>query len=185
MFFWLKSGKMMRIPTWIRKQCFFFEKWLFSPAYQVLRRGFQQADLHRPHQRVSRPAAEHVRGHRAPRLEGARPQEPGGESAGAPAHLPPAALVARRSAAAHSAASAGRRLPSRPPAVWQCGPVATGQGRVGNKKTHPKKPTKNVFLGFFKFFIFYENNTNFSLWNRFFFNKVWMHLKVFLKLKKP
>jgi hypothetical protein len=35
------------------------------------------------------------------------------------------------------------------------------------KKTHPKKPTKNgffwVFLGFFKFLIFYENNTNFSL----------------------
>jgi hypothetical protein len=27
----------------------------------------------------------------------------------------------------------------------------------------PKKPTKNVFLGFFKFLIFYENNTNFSL----------------------
>jgi hypothetical protein len=50
--------------------------------------------------------------------------------------------------------------------------------RVGNKKptqkTHPKKnqkkppkrPTKNVFCGylsFFKFLIFYENNTNFSL----------------------
>ncbi len=36
------------------------------------------------------------------------------------------------------------------------------------KKTHLKKPTKNVFLGgvflvFFKFLIFYENNTNFSL----------------------
>jgi len=43
------------------------------------------------------------------------------------------------------------------------------------KKTHLKKPTKNgffwVFLGFFKFFIFYENNTNFSLSNRFFMNK--------------
>jgi hypothetical protein len=30
------------------------------------------------------------------------------------------------------------------------------------KKTH-KKPTKNGFLGFLKFLIFYENNTNFSL----------------------
>jgi hypothetical protein len=43
------------------------------------------------------------------------------------------------------------------------------------KKTHLKKPTKNgffwVFMGFFKFFIFYENNTNFSLSNRFFMNK--------------
>ncbi len=43
------------------------------------------------------------------------------------------------------------------------------------KKTHLKKPTKKffwgVFLGFFKFFIFYENNTNFSLSNRFFMNK--------------
>jgi hypothetical protein len=43
------------------------------------------------------------------------------------------------------------------------------------QKTHLKKPTKNVFfwvfLGFFKFFIFYENNTNFSLSNRFFMNK--------------
>ncbi len=46
------------------------------------------------------------------------------------------------------------------------------EGRVGNKKTHPKKPTKNVFCRvFFKFFIFYENNTNFSLSNRFFMNK--------------
>jgi hypothetical protein len=39
------------------------------------------------------------------------------------------------------------------------------------KKTHPKKPTKNVFflgfLSFFKFLIFYENNTNFSLSNCF------------------
>ncbi len=32
------------------------------------------------------------------------------------------------------------------------------------KKTHLKKPTKNVFFfWFFKFLIFYENNTNFSL----------------------
>jgi hypothetical protein len=44
------------------------------------------------------------------------------------------------------------------------------------QKNPPKKPTKNVFFwgvfwGFFKFFIFYENNTNFSLSNRFFMNK--------------
>jgi hypothetical protein len=48
------------------------------------------------------------------------------------------------------------------------------QGRVGNKKPAQKthlKNQKNVFFGFFKFFIFYENNTNFSLWNRFFMNK--------------
>jgi hypothetical protein len=42
------------------------------------------------------------------------------------------------------------------------------QGRVGNKKptqkTHLKKPTKNGFFGFcFKCLIFYENNTNFFL----------------------
>jgi hypothetical protein len=43
-----------------------------------------------------------------------------------------------------------------------------------NPKKPPKKPTKNVFLGFLgflKFLIFYENNTNFSLSNRFFMNK--------------
>ncbi len=43
------------------------------------------------------------------------------------------------------------------------------------QKTHLKKPTKNGFfwgfLGFFKFFIFYENNINFSVSNRFFMNK--------------
>ena len=38
-------------------------------------------------------------------------------------------------------------------------------------KNHLKKPTKNGFFGFFKFLIFYENNTNFSLSNRFFMNK--------------
>jgi hypothetical protein len=42
------------------------------------------------------------------------------------------------------------------------------------KKTHTKKPTKNgffrFFLGFLKFLI-YENNTNFSLSDRFFMNK--------------
>jgi hypothetical protein len=31
------------------------------------------------------------------------------------------------------------------------------------KNTHLKKTTKNVFFGFFKFLIFCENNTNFSL----------------------
>jgi hypothetical protein len=59
--------------------------------------------------------------------------------------------------------------PDRRPDVSPC-------ARIGNKnppkKTHLKKPTKNVFdLGFFKFFIFYENNTNFSVCNRFFMNK--------------
>jgi hypothetical protein len=47
----------------------------------------------------------------------------------------------------------------------------TPGARVGNKKPtqktypkNPKKPTKNVFfVGFLKFLIFYENNTNFSL----------------------
>jgi hypothetical protein len=43
------------------------------------------------------------------------------------------------------------------------------------KKKPPKKPTKNdfleFFLGFLKFLIFYENNTNLSLSNRFFMNK--------------
>jgi hypothetical protein len=43
------------------------------------------------------------------------------------------------------------------------------------KKTHLKKPTENVFFWvfgvFFKFLFFYENNTNFSLSNRFFMNK--------------
>jgi hypothetical protein len=43
------------------------------------------------------------------------------------------------------------------------------------QKNPPKKPTKNVFFGFFwvflNFLIFYENNTNFSLSNRFFMNK--------------
>jgi hypothetical protein len=44
------------------------------------------------------------------------------------------------------------------------------RGRVGIKKptqkTHLKKPTENVF-----FLIFYGDNTNFSLSNRFFMNK--------------
>jgi hypothetical protein len=40
------------------------------------------------------------------------------------------------------------------------------------RKNPPKKPTKSgFFLGFFKFLIFYENNKNFSLSNRFFMNK--------------
>jgi hypothetical protein len=40
-----------------------------------------------------------------------------------------------------------------------------------NQKKPPKNPTKNGFFGFFNFFNFYENNTNFSLLNRFFMNK--------------
>jgi hypothetical protein len=32
-----------------------------------------------------------------------------------------------------------------------------------HKKTNVKNPLKMGFLGFFKFLIFYENNTNFSL----------------------
>jgi hypothetical protein len=39
------------------------------------------------------------------------------------------------------------------------------------KKTHLKNPIKMGFLSFFKFLIFYENNTNFSLSTRFFMNK--------------
>jgi hypothetical protein len=35
------------------------------------------------------------------------------------------------------------------------------------KKIHLKKPTKNVWFLVLKFFIFYENNTNFSFSNRF------------------
>jgi hypothetical protein len=63
------------------------------------------------------------------------------------------------------------------PRDWQLPQV----NRVGIKKPTQKKPTqknplkknplKMVFLGFFKFFIFYENNINFSLSNRFFMNK--------------
>ncbi len=41
-----------------------------------------------------------------------------------------------------------------------------------NQKNPPKKTTKMFFFWvFFKFLIFYENNTNFSLSNRFFMNK--------------
>jgi hypothetical protein len=44
-----------------------------------------------------------------------------------------------------------------------------------NPKNHLKKTIKSgffwFFLGFFKFHIFYENNKNFSLSNRFFMNK--------------
>jgi hypothetical protein len=45
-----------------------------------------------------------------------------------------------------------------------------------NPKNPPKKPTKifffwGGFLGFLKFLIFYANNKNFSLSNRFFMNK--------------
>ncbi len=38
------------------------------------------------------------------------------------------------------------------------------------KKTHLKNPLKIFFLGFFKFSIFYVNNTNLSLSNRIFMN---------------
>jgi hypothetical protein len=38
-------------------------------------------------------------------------------------------------------------------------------------KTHLNNPLKMFFFGFFKFLIFYENDTNFSLCNRFFMNK--------------
>ncbi len=48
------------------------------------------------------------------------------------------------------------------------------QSRVGNKKPTqktPKKPPKKPTINGFLFFIFNENNTNYSLWNRFFMNK--------------
>jgi len=59
------------------------------------------------------------------------------------------------------------------------GPISGLSLKNPPKKTHPKtkkKTTKNFFWGFFlfvffNFFIFYENNTNFSLSNRFFMNK--------------
>ncbi len=37
------------------------------------------------------------------------------------------------------------------------------QGRVCNKKPTQKNPLKMFFWGFFNFYFFYENNTNFSL----------------------
>jgi hypothetical protein len=53
-----------------------------------------------------------------------------------------------------------------------------------NQKNHLKK-TQIVFFGvfwvFFKFFIFYENNTNFSLWNRFLMNKSDINYHLFAK----
>ncbi len=49
-------------------------------------------------------------------------------------------------------------------------------------KNPPKKPTKNVFFWFFfNFLIFYENNTNFSLRNRFFINKKDIKYQLFTK----
>ncbi len=57
-------------------------------------------------------------------------------------------------------------------------PAASPQTRVGNKKptqkNPPKKPTKNVvFFVFWGFFIiFYKNNTNFSLWNLYFYEQI-------------
>ncbi len=51
-------------------------------------------------------------------------------------------------------------------------------------KNPPKKPTKNGFLDFFKFLVFYENNINFSLWNRFFMNKYDINYHLFTKNSK-
>jgi hypothetical protein len=47
--------------------------------------------------------------------------------------------------------------------VWQAGlAIKNSPKKNPPKKTHLKKPTKNVFFGFFfKFLIFYEKNTNF------------------------
>ncbi len=64
-----------------------------------------------------------------------------------------------------------RRRPSGPAsaAVGRAPPPASpATGRVGNKLPSKKNP-KNVFLGFFflNLNFFCENNTNFSLWNRF------------------
>jgi hypothetical protein len=41
--------------------------------------------------------------------------------------------------------------------------LVAGLAIKNHPKKTPKKPTKNGFFGFFKFLIFYENNTNFSL----------------------
>jgi hypothetical protein len=41
--------------------------------------------------------------------------------------------------------------------------LAAGLAIKTPPKKNPKKPTKNGFFVFFKFLIFYENNTNFSL----------------------
>jgi hypothetical protein len=49
-------------------------------------------------------------------------------------------------------------------------PTQNNPSKKKQKNPH-KKPLKMGFLGFLKFFIFYENNTNFSLSNRFFMNK--------------
>ncbi len=78
-----------------------------------------------------------------------------------------------------SQSSSSDRAPAHTVASAPAG--RTGQRpwtRVGNKKTTQKtkkkstKKTTKMFFGFFsKFWIFYENNTNFSLWNRFFINK--------------
>jgi hypothetical protein len=43
------------------------------------------------------------------------------------------------------------------------GRYTTLEAGLAIKKTHPKKLPKLPFLGFFKFLIFFENNTNFSL----------------------
>ncbi len=71
-----------------------------------------------------------------------------------------------------------RQQTARPGGRLHPGHPAQAEGRVGNKnptqknpKKPPKNPTKSIFLGFIKFLILYENNTNFSLRNRFFMNK--------------
>jgi hypothetical protein len=51
-------------------------------------------------------------------------------------------------------------------------------------KKHLKKPTKNVFFWVFIFFYFkilYENNTNFSLSNKFFMNNLVINYHLFTK----
>ncbi len=55
--------------------------------------------------------------------------------------------------------------------------------RVANKKPTQKNP-KNPLKVFFSFLIFYENNTNFSLWNRFFMNKWDIKYYLFTKNSK-
>ena len=60
-------------------------------------------------------------------------------------------------------------------------------GRVGNKKPTKKNPLKMffvfVFCFLFNFLIFYEHNTKFSLWNRFFMNKEDINYHLFTKKK--
>ncbi len=66
----------------------------------------------------------------------------------------------RRPASCASAASP--RMPNRTV-------LAIKKTTPKNPKNHIKNPLKMFFFGFLK--IFYENNTNYSLWNWFFMNK--------------